>query len=124
MFEETSLIVHRHCNCHQMNLILFMQISFLLVYKKYFLLSIPLHQQKMHEKTTKIPLFHPLKRILLPSILLFLSHISSPIFILPEHPKTPYLQCFERKIVQKKNQKEEDICISIKKLSEKNLMPV
>lgn len=32
---------------------LFMQISFLPIYKKYFLLTIPLHQQKIHEKTSK-----------------------------------------------------------------------
>ena len=36
--------------------LLFMQISFLLIYKKYFLLAIPLHQQKIHEKAPK-PIF-------------------------------------------------------------------
>ena len=125
------------CNPHKYWVIkihLFMQICFLLVYKKYFLLTIHLHQQKINEKTLKpvtfiLTPFHQkinsflLWKILLPSILLFLSHIFLIFFYSSKHPETPYLQNFERKIVQKTNQKEEDICIQ-EKLSQKDLIDV
>ena len=87
---------------------MFMQICFLLVYKKYFLLTIHLHQQKINEKTLKpvtfiLTHFHQkinsflLWKILLPSILLFLSHIFSPIFIFPEHLKLPIYNALKEK---------------------------
>jgi len=77
--------------------------------------------KKEPKKTPKIP---PLKGVLLPPhsplpFPTFFSYIYSS-----NHPKTPYLQCFERKRTQKRTKKEEDICILIRKLSQKYLMAV
>lgn len=96
----------------------------------YFLLASPPHKQK---NTETYPLhfytfpsenqhFTPLKNPAALNPPLPFPHISH-IFYSSKHPETPYLQNFERKIVQKTNQKEEDICIQ-EKLSQKDLIDV
>jgi hypothetical protein len=54
-------------------------------------------QKNNSKKTPKIPLPKSYKKILLPSILLFLFHIFSPIFIFPEHLKLPIYNALKEK---------------------------
>lgn len=102
---------------------MFMQISFLLIYKKYFLLASSPHKQKnteiypLHSYTfpPENQLLHSLKRVLLPPHPPLPFPLSFSYIYSSNHLKTPYLQCFERKRTQKRTKKEEDICILKKK---------
>ena len=112
---------------------MFMQISFLLIYKKYFLLTIHLHQQKISEKTLKsilfiLPHFHQkincclLWKILLPllfipekNILLsFLLYLS----LFTKYLKAPFYKVLKEKIEHKKGEKRRGglPCIYMKKM--------
>ncbi len=58
--------------------------------------------KKQLKKTPKIPPHNPLKRVLLPSILLFLSHIFLISFILPNTQKLPIYKALKEKQPKKR----------------------
>ena len=101
-----------------------MQSSFLPLHKKYFLLAITLYQQKMHEKTPNPILFiltHFHQKInrfssekSCPHILLFPFPYLSP-YLYSSTTQKLHIYKALKKIIPKKNKKEEDICILKKK---------